>query len=268
MKVEHLKLSHLRNDAHFQFFTDFKELVERFDATTLKIQTQFNTFLALFADEDTALKKIMKSALTAEIQEADKYRDVIWRGMIDTNKGALNHFSESVRQAAGRLKIVFDTYGNVAKKPLDEETSAIYNVLQDMKGKYAADASTVELTGWMTELDKANTAFENLMRERYDEAALKTDLVLKEVRVKVDEVYNVITERINAAIIIEGEATYREFVTTLNTVIKRYSDILAQRKGRAAAARATAADTQKEPVLPAGEQAVLSNTDQIITDRN
>ena len=259
MKVEQLHVSHLRNDAHFQFFTDFKELVERFDATTLKIQPQFNTFLALYADEDTALKKIMKSALTAEIQEADKYRDGIWRGMLDTNKGALKHFSEPVRQAAGRLKIVFDTYGNVSVKPLDEETSALYNVLEDLKGKYAADAATVGLTAWMTELGKANAAFETLMRARYDEAALKTDLVLKEVRLKIDEAYRVITERINAAIIIEGETTYRDFVTTLNTVIKRYSDILAQRKGRAAAARAAGDAEQKLGTMPE-EQASLSDS--------
>jgi len=151
---------------------------------------------------------------------------------------------------------VFDTYGNVSVKPLDEETSALYNVLEDLKGKYAADATTVGLTGWMTELGKANADFETLMRARYDEAALKTDLVLKEVRVKIDEAYRVITERINAAIIIEGETTYRDFVSTLNTVIKRYSDILAQRKGRAAAARAA---SEKLGTMPE-EEASLSDS--------
>jgi len=60
------------------------------------------------------------------------------------------------------------------------------------------------------------------------------------------------------------QTTYREFVTTLNTVIKRYSDILAQCKGRAVAARAAAGDTQKDVATPVGEQAILSNTDQVI----
>jgi hypothetical protein len=39
---------------------------------------------------------------------------------------------------------------------------------------------------------------------------------------------------INAAIIMEGDDKYRDFVTAVNVVIKRYTDIQAQRKGRAA----------------------------------
>ena len=167
----------------------------------MKIEPQYEPFVALYNDEDTAFKKINKSAYTAEIQDADKYRDEIWRGMADANKSAMNHYSSEVRQAAARLKIVFDTYGNVARKPLDEETSAIYNIIQDLRGKYAADASTAGLAGWIDELENANKNFSRLMLDRYDETATKTDLVLRQVRLKIDEAYRVITERINAAII-------------------------------------------------------------------
>ena len=230
MKIDSLKLKDLRNDAHFQFFTEFKTLVERHGTEHLKIQTQYDALLALYNDEDTALKKIMKSAYTAEIQDADRYRDEILRGMTDANKSALNHYSADVKQAAIRLKIVFDTYKNIAQKPLDEETSAVYNIIQDLRGKYFADAVTAGLEGWISELDSANTAFSQLMMDRYDESASKTSLVLKQVRQKIDDAYRILTERINAAIIMQGEEAYREFVTTLNTVIKRYADILARRK--------------------------------------
>jgi hypothetical protein len=237
MKVENLYLHNLRNDAHFQFFTEFRALVERYGAATLKIQPQYQSLVALYNDADTALKKIMKSALTADIHDADKYRDDIWRGMVDANLSALHHYDEAVRKAATKLKIVFDTYGNLAQKPLDEETSGLYNILKDLDEKYADERTTVGLDGWITELRTANQAFEGLMMNRYDESAARTDLVLKNVRVEIDAVYHAIVERINAAIIIEGATAYTDFVTTLNTIIKRNSDILAQRKGAAAAAK-------------------------------
>jgi len=232
MQIDKLDTKTLRNDVHFQFYTEFKVLVERYGAAALKIKPQYDAFLPLYNDEDVALKKIMKSSFTAEIQEADRYRDGIWRGMVDANKAALQFFDEPVRKAAGRIKIVFDTYGNVAIKPYDEETSAIYNVLEDLRLKYNDDALLVGLDRWMTELGKANKRFADLTRERYDEATSKTALVLKQCRTKTDEAYRTITTRINAAIIIEGETAYAEFVPSLNTVIKHYADILAQQKGR------------------------------------
>ena len=232
MKIEPFSTSRLRNDAHFQFYTEFSTLMNRTGAANLNIEQLYATFITLFADEDTALKKINKSAITAEIQEADKYRDQLFSGMTDANKTALKHFTPEVREAAKRLKIVFDTYGNLARKPLDEETSAIYNILQDLNGRYAEDAATVGLPPWVNELAAANDEFGRLMRDRYDETAMKTDLVLKQVRVKIDEAYRAIVERINAAIVLNGEEPYREFVATLNAVIKRYEDIVAQRAGR------------------------------------
>jgi len=45
--------------------------------------------------------KIGKSSLTAQLQEADKARDNVWKGLVETNTTALRHFSEEV-QAAGQ----------------------------------------------------------------------------------------------------------------------------------------------------------------------
>jgi hypothetical protein len=172
---------------------------------------------------DEALKKIVKSEFTAKIHEADKARDEIYVGMTEMNAAALKHFSPEIREAAGRLKIVFDTYGNVASKPLNEETSAIYNILQELQGKYAADVATVGIGQWVGELENRNKAFENLVKERFDETAARTDIVLREARGKLDEAYRIIAERINALAVVEGEAAYETFIRTLNAVIAKYA---------------------------------------------
>ena len=232
MKIKTIDLYNLRNDEHFQFNAEFRDAVNRFGASSLKIETQFEVFVTLYSQEDEALKKIMKSAITAEIQTADKLRDQLFRGMVDANKAALNHFSHDVREAAKRLKIVFDTYGNLAQKPLNEQTSGVYNILQDLNGKYAGDSSNAGLTGWMNELQVANETLAGLMKDRYEESAMKTDLVLKQVRTKIDSAYRTIVERINAFVIIEGDGNYAEFIKYWNVVIEKYLTIMAQRMGK------------------------------------
>jgi hypothetical protein len=113
MKISSIHLNNMRNDAHFQFHTEFKDLVVQQNPLTLKVKPQFDGYLPLYNRVDDALKKIVKSEFTAKIHEADKARDEIYLGIVETNTAALRHFNPNVRQAAERLKILFDTYGNV-----------------------------------------------------------------------------------------------------------------------------------------------------------
>ena len=238
MKINGMRMANMRNDEHYQFYTDFGKLVNSIGAATLKIEEQYLACLPLFNNEDAALKKIMKSAITPEIQAGDKYRDGVFRGMTDAYKSALNHFNEEKVEAAKRLKPVFDTYGNLAAKPINEQSSGVTNMLQDLTGKYAADCQIIGITDWTTELAAANNAVIELMHGRYDEGSERCDIVLKEARAKVDEGYRVIIERISALVVIEGLANYENFIRKLNTIVDKYADIIAQRKGSAAAKKA------------------------------
>jgi len=232
VKINKIYAYNLRNDAHFQFYTEFRNLVQKEEAVKQKIATQFEAWLPLYDKEDIALKKIQKSAITAQIQEADRVRDEIYLGMVETSTAALKHFSEEVRSAATRLKIVFDTYGDVVRKPLNEQTSAVYNILQELKGKYAPDTALVGIAAWVSELEARNNAFADLMRERFDETAARTDIVLKEARTEVDNAYFAIREKINALAIVEGVAVYENFIRTLNAVIAKYVLLVKPRGGK------------------------------------
>jgi len=223
MKIQGLRTHNLRNDAHFWFHTEFLKLINESGADTLKVKPLLDSYQPLYEREDQALKKIVKSEFTAKIHEADKARDEIWSGMAETNATALKHFDPQVKEAAGRLQIVFDTYGNVANKPLNEETSAIYNILQELQGKYAADMEKVGITQWASELKNRNTAFDALVQGRYEEAAGKTDIVLKNARVELDEAFRAIVERVNALMVVEGVSAYEQFAKRLNVVIDKYA---------------------------------------------
>jgi len=226
MDIQKLFTHNMRNDAHFQFHTEFRDLVEKHGAAALKIKPQFDAYLPLYEREDIALKKIIKSALTAQIHEADKARDEVYAVMVKLNAVLTRHFNADVRKAAAQLKIVFDTYGDVVNKPLNEETSALYNVLQDLQGKYAADVTAAGIGEWVEELKARNEAFESLMKERFDETTARTDIVLREARAEADEAYFAICRRVNALAEIEGVTAYEAFVRSLNTVIAKYAEAL------------------------------------------
>ncbi len=121
---------------------------------------------------------------------------------------------------------MFDSYGDVAHKSLNEETSAVYNILQDLQGKYADDTGTVGIAYWVAELKNRNEALEKLVKERFDEIAGRTDIVLKEARAQLDKAYQIIVERINALAIVDGVAAYETFIRTINAVIAKYMAIL------------------------------------------
>ena len=237
MDVKNLKTGNLRNDEHFQFGAEFRKLVNEFTPEALKITTLFNKWLALYDDEDVALKKIVKSILTDKIQDADKVRDDLFRGMVDANKSALKHFDADVRDAAERLQTVFNTYGNVAVKPLNEETSAIYNLVQDLKSsRYAAAVTKVGLNLWLLKLEESNIAYDNLTKERYDEKATITTVVLKEARTEIDDVYRNIVKHIEARLLLEDDKTvFEQFILKLNLVVDKFNNTLKQRQGMAAA---------------------------------
>lgn len=222
MKINKIYLYHLRNASHLQFHNDFKKLINREGAEKLGIVPQFANWQRLHKKEQIALQKIAKSALTEEIQETNKARDNIYIGMVNTNTAALRHFNETIREAARVLKILFDTYGNITRQPLNDQSSAFYHILQELKGDYAPHVKSVGIDGWVLELEALNKAFNDLMSERYDEYAEKTKITVKNARIALDKAYISICECINVFVLIKGLSNYEKFVKTLNVIIAKY----------------------------------------------
>jgi hypothetical protein len=232
MKFRRIKIADLRNEEWFQFYTEFKALVEQYYPGTLNIEELFVTFVILYVKADKALEIIRKSATTEQLAEVDSARDVVFRGFADAVKSALSHFDAAKKEAAKRLKIVIDHYGNVARKPYDEETASIYNFIQEMNGAHAADVNTLGLNEWITRLETENKTFEALLKTRYSENVGKVNASLIEIRNDTDKIYRNIIKRIEASMLLNGEEQYLPFANELNLRVGHYSNLLAQRKGR------------------------------------
>jgi hypothetical protein len=232
MKIKDFSLVRLRNEEHFQFFTSFRDLVLVFTALGLNIELLFNLFLAAYANELTSLNLIRKNSISDDLVEADDERDNVFRGLCDAIKSALNHFNVDIRTAARHLQVVLDTYGNLAIKPYEAETGGLNSLINDFSTTYAGDIARAGLNEWITELQTKNKAFDDLKNNRYTAEAAKTILRMKQERVKTDVIYRQIVERIDALIIVEGEARYAGFVNELNKRIEGYDNTISIRRAK------------------------------------
>jgi hypothetical protein len=212
--------------------TETRDLIYLFTAETLLIVELFVQFLTLFADLDKALEIIRKSPETARLDEADQLRDQTYTGLTGQVRTQKNHFDPVRREAAYRLMILFDHYGNLAQKAPNEETAGIYNIIQELRDTYSTYINVLGLDEWVDELETRNNAFGAIFKARNEETASRSKLQVKQVRKELDGVYHRIVERIESAINLNGPEAYAPFVTRLNAFAEYYNRIIAQRQGQ------------------------------------
>jgi hypothetical protein len=245
LKIEKTKNYQYTNALHLQFFIALVTLIKKFGVNILKIGALFDKICSAIEKEESAYKVIRKSDISNLKAESDHVRDDIVVGIKKLLESALHHFDAAIREAAYRLKIVFDTYDNptpLIHLSYDAETLSINNMLQEWENKYMADLEILGLITWVKELRDRNNAFDELTKRYSEQLAEKTPLRPKEVRRETDELYKQIILVINANIIMEteenenvkndGESAFAPFVNELNVLIKHYNDLLAQHLGR------------------------------------
>jgi hypothetical protein len=230
MKISRIKLTGMRNEEWFNFFTEFKTFVEQESSPkALDIEALFATFLVLYAQADKALEVLRKSSYTAEIVQLDGVRDGTYRGLTETVRAGLHHYSAPVREAAEKLEVIIDRYGNLSAKPYNEETAGIYNLLQDLRAK-VNEVSILNLSGWLNELEANSQAFETaILARNAEEAGHVADVNMLEIRRQTDRCYLDIVERLEALMLIQGDAAFAGFVNKLNANIARYKNVLSRR---------------------------------------
>jgi hypothetical protein len=230
MKITNLNLNFQRNAGHCQFQTDFNSLVIKYTPQALGIVEAYENYLPLLRNEEEALVAITKSAITKEIEIADKNRNITLCGMVDQTRSNLNHFKPEIRAAAKRAILIMDSFWILALKPYDEESGLISKLVTDLREKIPTDLVTLSIFDWVAELEVRNNTFIELTSSRNMEEAGHTALRMKQVRLEVDAAYRSIVERINALAIVNGKEKYAEFARELNARISHAQAAICQSK--------------------------------------
>ena len=227
-EIQSLRLPTLRNDGNFQFHADTIALIIEANPGRLGIAAIFPPYQKAHQHQDEVLKKISASGYTQQIQEADHERDNAYSAISAVIKAMLKHFDPVIREAARKLRVLTKDYGYINQKSYAEQTSAVYNIVQEFRGNYASQTELLTLTKMVDELERANLAIEALMKERVDETAQKNHGNMKDARANTDAAYQAIRKRINSLVEVEGPENYMEFITKLNVVIDRYKTLIAK----------------------------------------
>ena len=64
MKINNLSLKNLRNEEHFQYHTDFRNLLNSSNPVALNVEVALAAYNPIYTDESEALDVIRKSAIT------------------------------------------------------------------------------------------------------------------------------------------------------------------------------------------------------------
>jgi hypothetical protein len=231
-----LRLSYesLRNEVHVEYNETIDGIVVKNNSYMPEIAPLYNAFKTSLNTEVGVLDVINKSEYTSEISAQDHVRDDIFRGFDDAVKSAENHFNADKRKSAEKIRIVLDSYGNIAIKTFDQETAAIDDLKRELDDNYAADIRLLDLGDWLMQLDIENQKFKRLMSERYAKTAKRPTIRMKDARAETDKALRAMLNMIEALATVKGVEMYQPFINELNTVSERYKNQLAQAAGRRA----------------------------------
>jgi hypothetical protein len=232
MEIDYFSLTKLRNEEHFQFHTENRDLIIKLTPVALGIESQYPTYNDQYNNENEALNFIKKNAVYPELVEAETNRESLYRGLSFLMKSSCLHFSPVIKQAALRVQVVFNEISDFTDKSYSEKTASINNLIWKLNQNFASDVTTLGITDWLTHLKSGNDSFDTLSNNRHSEEVAKTQLRMQKVRLELDSAYRKITKRINALIELNGDEDYKEFVKELNNRIDHYRNNLAIRLGK------------------------------------
>lgn len=274
MEINRLNLSHLHNEEWFGVFVDLFAEVPKYGAENLGIADLIARLLPLYNTADKLLLTLQKSPFTTKMVKADKDRDAAFRSLTDAVKAALGLPNEADRDAADRLRILLTSYRkSVLSSSYTEESNALYNLMEDIDGKYATDVTLLGLGKWVNNLREAEQKFQSYRAERTQEDIAKPVEELRKVRRQMDALYHSIINVLYARLMADGlggdvaidpeslkDGVYESnvpseqrgnivynFVIAWNRILKKYENLLATRAGRRAKEKEQQPDAPDAP---------------------
>lgn len=218
----------LQKEEHFQFMSDVSTLVETYQAAVLGIDAQYAVFQQKFEIEGNNLQQERGSLMSGSIAEADALRDRTWTAVRMRISASENSPFQEERNSAVALRYVMDLYGNMREKKYSSESAALSNLTADLQRvENAGHMAVLGIADWVTELEKQNTNFIDLLNQRNKKYAEQAYGDTKEIRNAVDSAYGDMVERINAYLLLGMAAEpVTPFVNELNEKIKYYKRII------------------------------------------
>ena len=223
-KIKSIYFSYLRNEAHYEFLWIFSLLLDEFPAVKTLVSALYDAFATLLDTEKKLLDAARASALTQQIADADHRVDSAVSGIKATVNAARHALDPAVAEAARVLQIRLKEFGNIRGKAYEEESAAVQVLLNDFNTTYAAQVERIlGLQGWLVELTVAEVEFVQLYQQRGNEAALRPQERMVDVRREIETSYYGMTTLIDASAVTTPGA-YDDFIARLNVQVEYFNE--------------------------------------------
>jgi hypothetical protein len=225
MKIITIHFSYLRNEAHYQFLLLVKKLFESHADVAKIVAAQLSQLYALLLVEGQLVDTARTSEYTKQLAEIDRRLDRVVGGLILTIEAALQHPGPNVVKAAERLLLLLKAFrGSIEKRAYEKKSGAVKILVADLQGAYAPQVSTLGLGIWVTEIDAAQAAFEQVFLLRSSKHVARPQGNLKDLRKEIEAVYRQTTERIDAYTLLNGTSVTGDFISKLNDEITYFNE--------------------------------------------
>ena len=236
-KITSLDMTRLEGKSFFQLLSDSLEAVNAFTKANKSEQvyaTKLGDMEKLLETLQAGLHRSKASQTVASLEASDRERD----DALSTLTGLVKAFSrvkeESSKEAYDKLSKLFKNYAGLTSMSYEKETEAINHLLKELKDSdYQTALATLHLTTHVETLTKAQAQFEKAYKERLVEQKGKAPSQNKEVRAKLQEIYDFLVDftAINAYAY-PDKKQYVDLRDHLNTIRSRYKKSKPAKKAR------------------------------------
>ena len=182
------------------------------------------------AQYEKALAQVRKNEETEKIMLADNLRD----RALDAFRKALKLYAvsdnEAEVEASRGLRILLDTYKNLASTNYEAETIGIDKLVSELaRPNYNSKISLLKMERYVTRISNANEAFKTLFSGRMMTVATTETYDLKSIRSEMSIRYGEFCDYVLAMAKALNTPLFTTTLNLLNTARKYYADQLARR---------------------------------------
>ena len=225
--------STLRIGSFLEMMQELSRLIAEKTPTALKLDAEAPAFVAKVVQLEALVKRIRAFEETATVAAEDQTRDAIWRAIY-----YLHHYLKGLPEThplylyVTRLTPVFNTYKNLHRSELMEQTAETRGFLSEMSKQANAEAAAqLGMDVLIPLLENANEAITTANASRTTTAADRQaelgNETTDEVRKQLVTLYRNIVERVNAANIFFPSDTITSFIQRANSIADHYRVIAA-----------------------------------------
>ena len=225
--ITSLTVRNLENNEFFQLLSESRDELGAFTKANKSEQvyaTKLGDMEKLLETLQAGLHRSKASQTVVSLEASDRERD----DALSTLTGLVKVFSRvkeaSSKEAYDKLSKFFKNYAGLTSMSYEKETEAVNHLLKELKDTdYQIALATLHLTTHVETQTKAQAQFEKAYKERLTEQKGKAPSQNKEVRAKLQEIYDFLVDftAINAYAY-PDKKQYSDLRDHLNAIRSRY----------------------------------------------